>query len=170
MDYDSGSALISLIGILAGAVFALYFGMEVVWPAISKFRKSSSDIASDRAGELLDQHLRAEQALNQVQRDPSLRAPRLRMLRVGRADGLITCLFVNEGGTASRLEVAPIGPFQASITPHDALHHGDTGRVDLLADGPLSLLQFRILYTDSYSHRTARLYAYSETEDRFQEI
>ncbi|MEZ4701281.1 MAG: hypothetical protein R2834_13170 [Rhodothermales bacterium] len=171
MDFAAGNNLVALIGVIAAGLFALYFGLEILLPMMRKAQKSNRKQAEERAAELYDQFVRNEHELDRIKRDVAMRAPQIRMLRAGRADHETTCLFINDGGTAKALEVTPIGPFKATISPRDQLKNGETGRIDIRdAAASLRMLQFRITYMDSYAERVSRLYAYSEKEGRFKEI
>jgi hypothetical protein len=168
---NAGELLITLIGWLAGVSMTLYVYMELIRPRLQRIRKVMQKHPEERAAELMGDYVRRELELDRVKRDVSMRAPHIRMLRAGVGQHETTCLFINDGGTARELDVSPVGPFQATIEPRDALHPGETGRI-VLSEAPtlLPLLQFRLTYLDSYSQHVARLYAFSETEGRFKEI
>jgi hypothetical protein len=166
-----GGPLTTFIGVLAALSLSIYLAIEYIFPMARKAMNSNRVSAEERAAELVDSYLREELELDRVKRDASLRAPQIRMLRVGLSPVETTCLFINDGGIASELDVTPIGPFSATSYPREALKSGETGRI-VIRDAYTSLLlmQFRLSYIDPYGQRIGRLYAYSERESRFKEI
>lgn len=166
-----GGSLTALIGVLASLSLTIYLAIEYIFPMARKAMDANRVSSEERAAELVDRYLREELELDRVKRDASMRAPQIRMLRVGLAPAETTCLFINDGGTASELDVTPIGPFSATIHPREALKPGETGRIVIRdAQTSLLLMQFRLSYLDPYAQRVTRIYTYSERESRFKEI
>ncbi len=165
-----GNPLVLIIGGLASLVLVVYMLQIVLLPFVRSMQRTAAKPPEERAAELMDRYLQNELELDRQRRDPSMGAPQLRMLRVGQTGEETTCLFINEGGIASNLEVSPVGDFHATISP-DRVLAGGTGRIVIRGTrAPLSLLQFRIAYTDPYAQRVSRVYAFSEREGRFKEI
>lgn len=166
-DFGSANIVLGILGAGAAVVYVIY-QLQVMPSFLVNLFNSGKKSSEERMTNLLIKYQEETFNLDTSIRSNSSMSPRLQMLRTAKQEDELTCLLVNQGGTATNLQIEAPGALRARIEPTDTLDNGQAGSVWLSnINSGVDQLQFQLSYNDSLGMRVVTTYMYAEDDKKF---